>query len=87
MFLGLLYEARRNNKQDSHRHHIMSKRPEYCNWCDKHHSEVERLIDGPGVAICNECVRLMYDSLSLPPDQRFISLAEFRAKHGLGRTR
>jgi hypothetical protein len=29
-----------------------------CSFCGKHTSEVERLIAGPGVYICDECVRL-----------------------------
>ena len=29
-----------------------------CSFCGKPQSEVERLIAGPGVFICNECVEL-----------------------------
>jgi hypothetical protein len=28
-----------------------------CSWCGKPESEVKKLITGPGVQICNECVR------------------------------
>jgi hypothetical protein len=27
-----------------------------CSWCGKHASEVKKLITGPGVQICDECV-------------------------------
>ncbi|HEU5026384.1 MAG TPA: ClpX C4-type zinc finger protein [Spirillospora sp.] len=29
-----------------------------CSFCSKPHTEVERLVAGPGVHICNECVGL-----------------------------
>jgi ATP-dependent Clp protease ATP-binding subunit ClpX len=29
-----------------------------CSFCDKRQDQVELLIAGPGVAICNECVDL-----------------------------
>jgi hypothetical protein len=29
-----------------------------CSFCGKPHTEVERLVGGPGVHICNECVGL-----------------------------
>jgi hypothetical protein len=28
-----------------------------CSWCGKHEAEVKKLITGPGVQICNECVK------------------------------
>ena len=36
----------------------------FCSFCGKHRSEVEQLISGPGVFICNECVDLCYDIIS-----------------------
>jgi hypothetical protein len=27
-----------------------------CSWCGKHEGEVQKLLTGPGVQICNECV-------------------------------
>jgi ATP-dependent Clp protease ATP-binding subunit ClpX len=32
-----------------------------CSFCGKRKAEVERLIAGPGVYICNECVGLCND--------------------------
>lgn len=55
----------------------------YCGFCGKHEREVGRLIDGPTVAICNECIELMHGMLQRPPSPRGgISLDESRKKHG-----
>jgi ClpX C4-type zinc finger len=35
----------------------------HCSFCAKPSSEVEKLIAGPGVYICNECVRLCSEIL------------------------
>ena len=35
----------------------------YCNWCGKSSDDVERIISGPNVYICNECVQLCNDIL------------------------
>ena len=40
-----------------------------CSFCGKHQDEVERMIIGPGVNICSECIGLCYDLLSDKPDQ------------------
>lgn len=55
---------------------------EHCGFCGKHEREVERLIDGPETAICNECIELMHGMLSKPSRRGFISIDEFRAKYG-----
>ena len=34
------------------------KRAIRCSFCGKHQDQVRRLIAGPGVYICNECVQL-----------------------------
>ncbi len=34
-----------------------------CNFCGKNSTEVERIIIGPGINICNECVQLCYEIL------------------------
>jgi len=44
----------------------MSKKPEHemdvkCSFCGKTHEQVKRLIAGPGVYICDECVELCTD--------------------------
>jgi hypothetical protein len=31
-----------------------------CSWCGKHGTVVKKLLTGPGVQICNECVALCY---------------------------
>ncbi|NLC65520.1 MAG: ATP-dependent Clp protease ATP-binding subunit ClpX, partial [Clostridium sp.] len=32
-----------------------------CSFCGKNQNEVKRLIAGPGVYICDECIELCYD--------------------------
>ena len=40
-----------------------------CSFCGKHQDEVERMIIGPGVNICSECIGLCHDLLSDDPDR------------------
>ena len=40
-----------------------------CSFCGKHQDEVERMIIGPGVNICSECINLCYDLLGEKPDR------------------
>ena len=40
-----------------------------CSFCGKPSSDVEKLIAGPGVFICNECIRLCNDILSTEQQQ------------------
>jgi ATP-dependent Clp protease ATP-binding subunit ClpX len=55
----------------------------YCGFCGKNRDEVERLIEGPTTAICNECIELMHSMLQHPPDPAgFKSVDEFRLKMG-----
>ena len=35
-----------------------------CNFCGKKRDDVEKLIAGPGVYICDECVKLSYGIVS-----------------------
>ena len=35
-----------------------SKKGLRCSFCGKHESQVHRMIQGPGVRICDECVQL-----------------------------
>ena len=56
------------------------KRQRYCGFCGKHEKEIFRLIDGPTVAICNECIVLMYGMLGLPSQRGAITLDEFKKK-------
>ena len=36
----------------------------YCSFCGKASTEVKKLIAGPGVYICNECVALAQDIIN-----------------------
>ena len=40
-----------------------------CSFCGKHQDEVERMIIGPGVNICSECIGLCHDLLSDKPER------------------
>jgi len=46
----------------------------FCSFCGKPNTEVERLVAGPGVFICNECVHLalvvVEDAASATPEPR-----------------
>ena len=66
----------------------MLHRDDFCSFCGKH--EVKRMIAGPRVLVCNECINIMHDLIhdKLPPDpppepRRPLAprLAEFRKKH------
>lgn len=55
-----------------------------CSFCGKHQDEVERMIIGPGVNICSECIGLCHDLLSDQPEH---SEANGRPGRGASRTR
>jgi ATP-dependent Clp protease ATP-binding subunit ClpX len=40
-----------------------------CNFCGKNRNDVEKLIAGPNVYICNECVSISYDIIEKDPDE------------------
>jgi len=40
-----------------------------CNFCGKNREQVEKLIAGPNVYICNECVAISYDIIDKSPDE------------------
>jgi ClpX C4-type zinc finger len=40
-----------------------------CSFCGKQHSEVEKVVAGPGVFICNECVDLSADIIEQSRDK------------------
>ena len=42
----------------------------YCSFCGKPRDEVKRLIDGPTIGICNECIELLHDMLKEPPPKQ-----------------
>lgn len=41
-----------------------------CSFCDKDKDSVAKLIAGPGVYICDECVRLCYEIITEDPTPR-----------------
>ena len=55
-----------------------------CSFCGKHQDEVERMIIGPGVNICSECIGLCQDLLYDKPERQCGSRAP---RAGAGRTR
>jgi ATP-dependent Clp protease ATP-binding subunit ClpX len=44
---------------------MAEKLPIYCSFCGKSTSEVEVIIAGPCVFICNECVELCNDGIAM----------------------
>ncbi|MFA5447317.1 MAG: ATP-dependent Clp protease ATP-binding subunit ClpX [Sphaerochaeta sp.] len=56
----------------------MAKHAKTCSFCGKTQEEVRRLISGPGVAICDECVKVCNDMLSGDPSfhQEVVGLPE-----------
>lgn len=47
----------------------------YCSFCGKEHAEVQKLIAGPTVFICNECVDLCQDIVSGRPHEKAIRIS------------
>lgn len=48
---------------------VTSKKQPNCSFCGKSEDEVERLIAGPGVFICNECIELCGTLLGIKQEQ------------------
>lgn len=55
-----------NNEKSLNAIKDRNKRP-YCSFCGKSSSEVDRLVQGPQVYICNECVDTCVDLVKEPP--------------------
>ena len=36
-----------------------------CNFCGKNRDQVEKLIAGPSVYICDECIKISYDIINI----------------------
>ena len=49
---------------------------QYCSFCKKSQHEVETLIAGPDVAICNECIELCVDILATKESWRERTIAD-----------
>lgn len=45
----------------------MARNAKVCSFCGKSQDEVKRLISGPGVAICDECIKVCNDMLAGDP--------------------
>jgi ribosomal protein L37AE/L43A len=46
-----------------HKGNRMSRRKHYCSFCGKHDQEVKKMILGPCVFVCDECVWLFVEML------------------------
>jgi ATP-dependent Clp protease ATP-binding subunit ClpX len=55
-----------------------------CSFCGKSQDKVRRIVAGPGVFICNECVELCSEILNEPP--RAMTAGEATAKPSLRRS-
>lgn len=44
----------------------MSRREHYCGFCGKSSDEVERMLAGPCIEVCNECVDMMHKLVHEP---------------------
>jgi len=53
---------------------MSEEQPLTCNFCGKKREEVEKLIAGPGVYICDECVKLSYGIVSEDQEEGFGNL-------------
>ena len=38
----------------------MKRREHFCGFCGKERDEVERMLAGPCIEVCNECIDMMY---------------------------
>ncbi|MDD3903075.1 MAG: ATP-dependent Clp protease ATP-binding subunit ClpX [Sphaerochaeta sp.] len=48
----------------------MARNSKVCSFCGKSQEEVKRLINGPGVAICDECIKVCNDMLAGDPNMQ-----------------
>jgi ClpX C4-type zinc finger len=54
--------------QEAPRLFLVTKRvDERCSFCGKTRAEVDRLVAGPGVFICDSCVALCHEIIGEPP--------------------
>lgn len=44
----------------------MGKREHYCGFCGKSYDEVERMLAGPCIEVCNECIDMMHRLIHEP---------------------
>lgn len=55
------------------------EKPLVCNFCGKTQDDVERMIIGPGVNICNECIELCYSLLHNEDEDMMDTVAQERS--------
>ena len=48
----------------------MARNSKVCSFCGKSQEEVKRLVNGPGVAICDECIKVCNDMLAGDPNMQ-----------------
>lgn len=44
----------------------MAKKQRYCGFCGKREGEMETLVEGPCINVCNECVDAMHEIVHRP---------------------
>lgn len=44
----------------------MGKKQHYCGFCGKDQDEVERMLAGPCIEVCNECIDMMHKMVHEP---------------------
>lgn len=44
----------------------MGRREHYCGFCGKASDEVERMLAGPCIEVCNECIDMMHKMVHEP---------------------
>jgi ATP-dependent protease Clp ATPase subunit len=44
----------------------VARREHYCGFCGKPGDEVERMLAGPCIEVCNECIDMMYKLIHEP---------------------
>lgn len=59
----------------SHQGSAMSKTRHYCGFCGKKDDEVERMLSGPCIEVCNECVDMMHKMIHEPKPVLPVKLA------------
>lgn len=52
--------------------------PLYCSWCGKSQAEVRKIIAGPNVFVCDECVELHVDMLAAEGFEPFTKITTMR---------
>jgi len=60
----MFYEIVEKAKKYDQLAKLIDRRELHCSFCNKGQSTVEKLIAGPGIYICNECVELCNEILN-----------------------